>query len=175
MIYRTEGWTADGGGFLPRQARTVAIYADGGSIGANPSTIGGTWAWVAVDDGGWMIHSECGWFEPPTEREGGRTLFEGGGVPTSGNNQSEFLAMLLAISTLKAHDPSWAGPAYTDSDLTIKRWTREAKLGGIPFVWRSLMGELLRMPGGVGDPSRWALLDGHPNKAQLASGIGKRG
>lgn len=174
MIYRVGSWTADGGGFVPWQARTAAVYADGGTIGGNPSPIGGTWAWVAVDAGDWMIHWEHGWFEPPLSEHGGREL-DAQGNATAGNNQSEMLATLMALRALKGYDAAWSGMIKTDSQLTIRRWTKSAGLAGIPYLWRHRMGELLRMPNSVGLADRWTLLDGHPTKQQIKDGVGKRG
>lgn len=172
MICRAGKMTADGGGFLPWQARTVAIYGDGGCIQSNPSPYGGTWGWCAVDADGWMIHSEYGWFTPPPLSDGG---YEWRGVLSVENNMSEFLAILLALRSLKTYDRAWTGRLYTDNALTIARWTRGSSLKNIPYVWRYRMGEILRMPGSVGDPSRWTLLDGHPTKQHLEQGTGKRG
>jgi ribonuclease HI len=172
MIYRAGRTTVDGGGLLPWQARTVALYGDGGCIQANPSPYGGTWAWCAVDRDGWMIHSEYGWFTPPHLIEGG---YQKDGVLCAENNQSEFLAILLALRSLKTYDVEWVGKMYTDNLMTIRRWTQGAPLKNIPYVWRQSMGEILRMPGYVGNPDNWTLLDGHPSKKQLAAGFGKRG
>lgn len=173
-IYRIDTWTADGGGLRSWQQRTYRLYADGGSILRNPSAIGGTWAWVAVDQEGWTIHHEHGWFEPPLPEEGGRAA-DSEGLPTTGNNQSEFLAVLLALRAVKATMPSWGGMICTDSKLTIDRWSRGTSLRGIPTIWHQRMGEILRMPGEIGRPMHWQLLDGHPTVAQLLAGRGKRG
>ena len=38
----------------------VALYADGGVIGSNPSSLGGTWAWCGVSASGDRIRTISG-------------------------------------------------------------------------------------------------------------------
>jgi ribonuclease HI len=168
-------WTADGGGLRHWQHRTTAVYGDGGTIGKNPSPDGGTWAWVAVDEDGWMIHWEHGWFTPPLTEEGGCETREPDHLPVVENNQSEFAAILLALRSIKSVRPDWNGLVFTDNLTTIRRWSRAGSLKNIPRDWQQEMARIQRMPGLVGDPSRWTLLDGHPSKAHILAGIGKRG
>src|ERR1043165_5334043 len=78
--------------------RVVALDADGGVVGKNPSDIGGTWAWCGVD------------------AEGNRIVWRGGFVPVNGrpitNNHTEQIAITLA---LEAMPDGWSGTVCSDS------------------------------------------------------------
>ena len=134
----------------------VAVYADGGVIGRNPSEDGGTWATCHVDAAGQRVWTASG-----------RIDFEDvGGLVT--NNQSEFYALLSGLEELPA---GWSGKVCTDSLVTIRRFRDDGRLWGIPLPWRKRMALVLGRLGAL----EYVLLDGHPTKAQLAAGRGKRG
>lgn len=131
----------------------VALYADGGCIKRNPSKIGGTWSWCGVD-------------------EAGNHVIEGSGVvPANGreitNNQMEQIAITLA---LEAMSNGWSGVVYSDSMIA---------LGRIFSGWRTK-----NLPGNIIErseaavkrlgPIKTVLLQGHPTKADLKSGIGAK-
>lgn len=139
----------------------IAVYADGGLLKSNPSPIGGMWATCHVDADGERVWSASGLIladaSDPLFRE-------------VGNNTAEFRALLAGLEALP---DGWSGTAYTDSLLTIHRFTNPetAGLGGIPDDWCRRMAYVLGRLGVL----EFVLLDGHPTRAQLAAGIGKRG
>lgn len=134
----------------------AAVYADGGVIRINPSPFGGTWAACHVAMDGTHVWEDAGVILPE----------EVGGPVT--NNQTEFYAMLAGLEALPA---DWCGAILSDSHVTLIRFCNEAPLRGIPEAWQSRMKEVLLRLGRL-TPVQ---LDGHPTKAQLTSGYGKRG
>ena len=136
----------------------TAVYADGGVIGANPSPIGGTWAYVHVDAGGVVVARDSAVVTPRPS------------VPLITNNLTEMIALVRALAALPA---GWAGHVYSDSQITLGRLFLGWKMQGIPPVLikqGAAALERLDIP-----HIRWTLLDGHPTKAQLLAGVGKRG
>jgi ribonuclease HI len=133
----------------------VAVYTDGGCIGANPSHAGGTWAWCAVDENGAHVCEQAGSVLPI-------------GKAGITNNQMEFLAVVRALQALPA---GWCGTVYSDSAVTIGRMRDGWRLGNLPQWLISEGGKALKRMGQL----TWVQLDGHPTKAQLAEGRGKRG
>jgi len=134
----------------------AAIYADGGVLRVNPSPIAGTWATCHVDADDYRIWHASGVILPS----------EVGGPVT--NNQTEFYALL---SGLEALPYGWSGKVCTDSLVTIRRFRDDARLTGIPLEWRRRMAMVL----GRLRALDYVRLDGHPTKAQLQAGVGKRG
>ncbi len=136
----------------------IALYTDGGVIGSNPSAIGGTYAYRLVDEDG-SCEGEA--YVVTTDRMLGPVT----------NNQTELLAMLEGLGQLRN---DFAGTVYSDSAVTLGRvfdgwkWTR------IP-LWMHQEYKLQRARLKNWEQIRHVLLDGHPTKAQLAAGIGKRG
>lgn len=137
----------------------VAVYSDGGVIKVNPSPTGGMWATCHVDAEGERIWSASG---VVLAEEGDEYL----SMVT--NNQTEFRAMLAGLEALP---DGWSGTVYADSLVTIRRFRDEAGLAGIPLDWRRRMAVVLGRLGRL----TYVLLDGHPSRAQLAAGVGKRG
>lgn len=139
----------------------IAVYTDGGLIHANPSPIGGTWAACHVDADDQLVWSASGLI-----------LAEAGDPDLAlvTNNQAEFRAMLAGLDALP---DGWSGTVYADSAVTLARFSRPetAGLKGIPLDWRRRMALVLSRLGRLG----FVLLDGHPSRAQLAAGVGKRG
>src|SRR4051794_41446106 len=82
-----------------------SIYADGGVIDRNPSSIGGTWAYCHVDDDDNRISEQGGIFIPSPR-----------GLVT--NNRMEFLALLSALEALPS---GWSGRVCSDSRVTLGR------------------------------------------------------
>ena len=86
------------------------------------------------------------------------------------NNVTELLGLVSGLEALPA---AWCGTVYSDSWVSLQRLFLAAKLHGVPlWLMRRLhaiqrSGRLARMA--------YVLLDGHPTRAELAAGIGKRG
>lgn len=136
----------------------AAVYADGGVIGANPSPIGGTWAWCFVNADNQRIHTASGVVLPRTS------------CPLITNNLTEFLAVVKALEALPE---GWSGTVYSDSQVTIGRIFWGWKQNNLPLVLlRQANAAIARL-----DFQRCTavLLDGHPTRAQLLAGRGKRG
>lgn len=128
----------------------VDLFCDGGCVGRNPSPLGGTWAYVAVDDAGQLSWSDSGWLGP--KRCGGAVS----------NNVAELYA---AVKALESVVPSCLGKLHTDSAVT-----RFRLLGG---------GDLRTVPGWLRrrlEAVRWVetcgvvLLGGHATKRELRDG-----
>lgn len=135
----------------------AAVYADGGVIQKNPSSIGGTWAHCFVNRTGIRI----------AERSGIVLASDiPGGLVT--NNLTEFYAVAYALQALPN---GWSGTLYSDSQITLGRFFWGWKITGIPLDFVSFAMKAKARLGVV----TGVLLDGHPTQAQLAAGIGKRG
>lgn len=135
----------------------VAVFADGGVIRQNPSPIGGTWATCHVDADNWRAWRNSGVLVPADV-----------GAESVTNNQTEYFGLLTGLEALP---DGWSGRVCTDSLVTIRRFRDEGRLAGIPLPWRKRMAMTLGRLGVL----EYVLLDGHPTKAQLAAGVGKRG
>lgn len=136
----------------------TAIYADGGVIQINPSPIGGTWAFCHVNAANQRIRTASGVVLPRSS------------CPLITNNLTEMIAL---VKGLEALPDGWAGVVYSDSQITLGRLFEGWKMSGIPPV-------LIRQGTAAMARLDWAncnyvLLDGHPTKAQLLAGRGKRG
>jgi ribonuclease HI len=134
------------------------LYADGGVIGVNPSRIGGTWAWRLVDAAGRVKDQASGDF----------LCGDINGYRAVTNNFTEFLAL---VNGLKALPDGWGGLVCSDSAVTLGRLFSGWKMAGIP-TWLVVAGSAALQRLG---PVEHLLLDGHPTRAQLAAGAGKRG
>lgn len=139
-------------------SKATALYADGGVIVVNPSPLGGTWAWCTVGADGARL----------TEAAGLLTPAEAGGPVT--NNVTELLALVQGLEALPA---GWAGTVYSDSWVSLQRVFLAARLQNVPAWLVRRLHELQRS--GKLAPMSYVLLDGHPTRAQLAAGRGKRG
>lgn len=137
----------------------INLYADGGVIGANPSPIGGTWAWCHVTVDGERLTSASGVITPAEA-----------GLPFITNNLTELYAILEARESLPY---AWSGTIHSDSWVSLQRVFLAARLKNVPD-W--LVDRLQRMQrDGWFSGCAWKLLDGHPTRAELAAGVGKRG
>jgi ribonuclease HI len=129
----------------------VALYTDGGVIKKNPSEWGGTYAWCGVNE------------------RGERVVVGSGLILAAGmtNNIAEFVA---AVSALEMMPDQWSGKLYSDSQITLGRLCWGWKLMGIPPEWATRGSAVLKRLGEI-EP---VLLQGHPTRADLAAGIGKK-
>ena len=130
------------------------VYTDGGVVGRNPSDFGGTWAFVAVNVEDEEVFSRSGFHQ--TE-----------GQPTT-NNHTELIA---AIEALEAMPKGWAGTLVSDSEVTLGRIFNAWRMKNVPEDYVVRLRNALSRLGKV----KGMHVDGHPSKAHLAAGIGKRG
>lgn len=134
----------------------IQLFCDGGLVGAQPFTLAGTWAYVVVVDG-----------QAFRERSG---IIRVAGTT---NNQTEMYALLMG---LKALPSDFAGEILSDSMVTLGRVFLSWKWNNIPDEFHTIFREqTTRLKNWGTDRITYTLLDGHPSKAQLAAGIGKRG
>lgn len=144
-------------GATPAWMFEAALFTDGGTLGANPSRRGGTWAWVVVDPyRDIRADSDCGTvvqkdFDSPPE--------------FVTNNTSELLAAVLGMRALP---DGWEGAVYSDSQTTLQRLAKArsgkiAKMAGAPA---DLVEELYRHAARFGQ-FRSVLLAGHPTREDL--------
>jgi ribonuclease HI len=135
------------------------LYVDGGVVGANPSAIGGTYAWCQVENGERVMLGMH--FISATDAR----------VDAVSNNLTEMLAMIKGLESLP---DDWIGTVYSDSKITLGRVFLGWKWSNIPMgVHRRFQAVRSRLKNF--EKFGHVLLDGHPTKAQLAAGVGKRG
>jgi ribonuclease HI len=135
------------------------LYVDGGVIRKNPSTIGGTWAARVLADGV-VIVDQSGVITPDEAQ-----------LPEITNNLTEMVAMVRGLQLLPA---DWIGRVCSDSQVTLGRVFLGWRWRGIP-LWLHHEYQAARERLAGWDKISHILLDGHPTKAQLAAGYGKRG
>lgn len=135
------------------------LYTDGGVIGPNPSAVGGTWAYCLVDAANQRPVCESGIITPGQAK-----------LPAVTNNLTELYAIVRGREALPY---AWTGTIHSDSWVSLQRVFLAAKLKNVP-PWLVDRLQKLQRDGWFGGCS-WRLLDGHPTKAQLAAGVGKRG
>lgn len=137
----------------------IALYADGGVINANPSPLGGTWAYCLVNGSGERVFERAGVVTPVMAQ-----------LPAITNNLTELLALVRGLEELPY---GWNGTVYSDSWVSLQRVFLAAKLNNVPD-WLVIRLQRVQKSGKLGNV-RYTLLDGHPTRVQLAAGIGKRG
>lgn len=128
----------------------VSIYTDGGLIGPNPSPVGGTWAWVALDVAGDRLAMSSG-------------VYRGHAT----NNMMEFWA---ALQALEAVPVGWSGTLYSDSEVMRGWLMRGWTLGSLPQSWAQRREWALGRAGEF----RVVLVQGHPTREELHKGVGAR-
>lgn len=140
----------------------LKLYTDGGVISKNPSPIGGTWAWCLVRDdclvrrdSGVVIHTA--------------TISFPEGLVT--NNQTELFAVVQGLSQLCIED---VVEVCSDSAVTLGRIFKNFAFSNIPFWMKSAL-EIEKERLVHFSKFTYTQLDGHPTKAHLLAGIGKRG
>jgi hypothetical protein len=92
------------------------------------------------------------------------------GLPLVTNNVTELYAILEARESMPY---AWSGTIHSDSWVSLQRVFLAARLHNVPG-WLVERLQRLQRDGWFAGCS-WKLLDGHPTKAQLAAGVGKRG
>lgn len=129
------------------------IYADGGVIGKNPSSHGGTWCFLWAGGGGEVLRLHSGLVTPADL-----------GVARVTNNHTELLAALKALESVPR---GWAGTLYTDSVVTLHRVTSGSKFDGVPQWLRLRVLEVRRA-------RRYRVMHvkGHTTEEQRINGVG---
>lgn len=137
---------------------SFSLYTDGGLCGKNPSTVGGTWAWIAVDgDHVWASDSDV---VTPADLE----------VDFITNNLVELLAVVLALEAIP-DDEIFDGTIFTDSDVTLARIRGSRKYKGIPFHLK----QRARYQFWRHREAKGVLVAGHPTQSDLARGFTTEG
>jgi len=142
----------------------IQLFADGGVIGRNPSAQGGTWAFCLVDTDLFGMHT--------LERSGVITPAEAG-LPEITNNLTEMVAVVRGLQSLPDR---WFGIVHSDSQITLGRLFDGWKWKGIPpWLHTEFQKERARLVHWGSPVISPCLLQGHPTKAELDAGMGKRG
>ncbi len=134
-------------------SKVIAIYCDGGLIGSNPSTIGGTWAWCHVDKHGKRIAKKSGVLLPQPGF-------------TCSNNDTELEAALRGLEALTG--PVKVLTLFTDSWVTICRLVNNGS-GLVNEIQERIRKAKAHWP------LELVLLGGHPTKKELKVGRRKDG
>ncbi len=134
------------------------LYADGGVIQKNPSTVGGTWAWVQVVDG-------------KPVKAGADVIPASPDWPLVSNNFTEMAALLYGLSSLRN---DWNGRICSDSQVTLGRLFWSWKWSNLP-AWMHQQYKIQRARLVCWELFSVVLLDGHPTAEQLQAGVGARG
>lgn len=135
------------------------MFCDGGVIGHNPSEIGGTWAYRIVEDGE-VIREKSGTITPRQAK-----------MPLITNNLTEMCAL---VAGLKVLPDDWTGTVYSDSQITLGRAFQGWKWNNIPdWLYRMFGEQRDRLKNW--DRIEFVLLEGHPTKAELILGVGRKG
>lgn len=130
------------------------LYTDGGLIDRNPSKLGGTWAFVAVNGNGAPLYTGYGYVPSPEGRE-------------ITNNHMEQIAIIKALESVP---DGWSGKVCSDSQIALGRvfmgWATRNLPGNIITRTEAALARVGRIT--------WELIQGHPTKADLACGRGKK-
>lgn len=135
------------------------LYADGGVIGHNPSDKGGTWAYRILEDG-LVVAEDSGWVTPVEMNMLNIT-----------NNFTEMYAVIRGVEKLSK---DWNGTILSDSQITLGRWFMGWKWHNIP-MWMIDRHAKAKKAHTFAKDWRWILLQGHPTKAHLETGVGPKG
>jgi hypothetical protein len=132
-----------------------AVYTDGGLIKKNPSPIGGSWAWCAVDS---------------EDRLSGNIVASYGGgciKPGITNNTVEYIAAVLAFEALPE---GWSGLWLPDSENAVTRLLYGGLCVGLPAKVKIRGDAAVKRLGAI----KVQMLGGHPTKKDLITGIRAR-
>lgn len=140
-------------------SQELEVFADGGVIKKNPSPYGGTWAFRFVQ-GGSVLLEDWGAFR--AENEFSKVT----------NNVTELVAIVKALGSIPS-EVRFA-KVFSDSANALGRVFQNWSKKNVPF-W--LLADLRRERLRLRHFRAFApvQLDGHPTRAQLAAGVGKRG
>lgn len=133
--------------------KITSLYTDGGLLSPNPSNLGGTWAWCAVDINNKRIIGRGGYILAKS-------------IPIT-NNQMEQIAILLA---LEAMPDDWSGTVHTDSSVARGRIFNKRSSINLPETANTRIQIALSRLGHI----KSKLIQGHPTKTDLIKGYGKK-
>ena len=137
----------------------TALYTDGGVLDASSSTDCGAYAYCLVNEFNKRI-VEVAKFVTPADLA----------APAVTNNLTELLALVRGIAALPN---DWTGTIASDSWVSLQRIFLGAKLNNVPdWLVTDVLTTRVRLKR---MRATYTLLDGHPTRAQLAVGKGKRG
>lgn len=136
-----------------------ALYCDGGVILKNPSTIGGTWA-VRLVAAGQVVRDASGTITPAEAETTAIT-----------NQLAELYSLVRGLEQLP---PDWVGVVFSDCECALGRAFMGWRWSNLP-AWLHHRYQAARARLVHWSEIGHVLLDGHPTRAQLAAGIGKRG
>lgn len=131
------------------------IYTDGGLVGRNPSSVGGSWAIVLTDINNSVALEFCGFIPATPER------------PIT-NNIIEQIAVTLALESMP---DKWSGTLCSDSQNAIGRQFYKWAINGLPQNVIDRGHAALSRLGTI----RPELVKGHPSKRELVAGKNSRG
>jgi len=135
--------------------RPVTIYCDGGTIGKNPSRLGGTYAWLWLSQDGRVLKTGKGIVTPKQA-----------GTKTITNNVMELWA---AVEGLQLLPEGWGGTIWTDSKVTMFRLIKSQSFKGIPLHLEQKIRRIRKVL-----DYTVQLCAGHPTKVEFARGRRKR-
>lgn len=141
------------------------LFTDGGLISdpnakvKNPSPIGGTIAWVRVENG--VVVERDVEIIVPSDID----------MPAVSNNNTELLALITAIEKLPN---DWRGRINSDSQVALGWVFKDWKQDNIPPVICRRLNKLFAERGLFLSRQKSRLLQGHPTKADLERGIGAK-
>lgn len=128
----------------------IEIYCDGGTIGPNPSSKGGTWAYVVVEDGTELC---CSGHVVPSQFN----------LPWVSNNVSELYATLMGLEEVGAVGEC---SIHTDNYCTYCRLKKRRSWKGVPdWMITRVKKACSRVK-----KLRVVLVAGHPEPHDLARG-----
>lgn len=141
----------------------IDIYTDGGLLSRNPSSLGCTCAFVAVEED--RVIEEMAWRIVPREI----------GMEDVSSNIAELLAVIFALRWVGTEQPGWAGLLHTDSEVTATRLRRlscglQPKFTGVPSAVQRWLRHAIGRVGNFGIVE----IAGHPTKAELEAGKDKK-
>lgn len=143
-----------------------AVFCDGGVVGINGRASAGSWAYrlLSVD----ALDAP----ESAVVREASGVLTAAElRTATATNNVTELVAMVKPLLTEVPE--GWSGTVYSDSLVTLGRFFQGWQLNNVPqWLAERMWAAQARIDL---EHTRWVLLDGHPTRAQLEAGRGKRG
>lgn len=133
----------------------IRLFTDAGLLSANPSSIGGVYAFVVVDDDDNITMEKTGIIDACLGYEG---------VVTS--NLAELYCLCYGIMQIPAG--SHAG-IYSDSEVSIGRVFQAQRRAGVP-MWLSQLTDNARLRLANLKKFEYSLVGGHPNRKELELG-----